>query len=201
MILRFFRGIMFKPNFSSIKKLLATYPVNVSETFVYREVPRSEARSVSVFGLPETAVANLEKVFSRQLVLFGKAPKGSPLPVNFAEYAEAVYMIVGLGYIATSGVNGNKNLLEYYYQSVNESFIRHGDFTARLSARAIDDIAKHLAKIINIALVSFNLTDYPYYFTEFKKALRLILLSFEMFDDEDELLGEAKKLLELIVKY
>lgn len=192
---------MFKPTFSSIKKLLATYPINVSETFVYREVPRSEAKPVSVFGLPETAVANLGKVFSRQLVLFGERPKDITFPINFTEYTEAVYMVVGLGYVATSGINGNKNLLEYYYQSVNASFIKHGDFSIRLSAQAIEDIGVHLAKIINIAVVAFNLTDYSYYFIEFKKALGLILLSLEMLDAEDDQLKEAKRLLELIVKY
>jgi hypothetical protein len=189
-----------KPNFSLIKKLIENYPVTKVQPAAHHDVPLQKIITTAIFGLPNTAVVNLAEILKRQLFLFAKSEKGEDFPISFAEYTNAVYAIVNLGYIATSSIAGNKDLLSHYYASVEAAFVKHGDFSVKLALDAVEDIAEHLARIINIALVAFNLTNYPAYFVEFKHALAIVLQSLDMLTQQDDLLKETKKLLTLIIK-
>jgi hypothetical protein len=190
---------MIKSDFDAIKELIASYPDNVLNKYVYREVPRQAVKETAVFGLPATAVENLGKVINEQLEIFAKNKKPAIFPISFSEYTNAIYSIVGLGYIATSGIHGNKDLFARYYQIVTQLFLKYGSISAELTSPALNDISRGVAQMINIALVAFNLTDYPHYFTIFKQSIKTLENSLGMFDEENNAIKEAKRLLKLMV--
>jgi hypothetical protein len=189
-----------RPNFSLIKKLLENNSIVKVQPVMYQDVTRQKTIAAAIFGLPSTTVVNLAEIFKRQLFLFAQNDIGKKFPISFAKYANTVYTIVNLGYIATSSVACNKDLLSYYYTSVETAFVKHGDFSVNLDLDAVAEIADHLARIINIALVAFNLTNYPAQFIEFKNALVTVLQSLDMLTQEDDLLKEIKKLLRRIIE-
>jgi hypothetical protein len=189
---------MINPDFETIKKLANSYPNKVVSNFIYREVPRQEVKSTAVFGLPNTAVENLSQVIKRQLFLFNNHNDVGSLD-NFLDYLTTIYSIAILGYIATSRIRGNKDLFALYHKSITEAFLNHGNFSTNLPQQYIGHIARNIAQMINIALVAFNLIDYPNYFTLFKQSIKKLENSLEIFDAEDAAIKEAKRLLHLMV--
>jgi hypothetical protein len=160
-----------------------TIPTDANIIDQYISPPPS--KPTPVFGIPEKSIELLAKIIKKQLLLLQKHQNDQAFAIPIDEYVTILRNIANLGLLAITHIqNNNVTLFAYYCKSMDESLLKHEDFISKLNPESIEAISANIPKMINIALIAFNLTNCPKQSAAFKENMLSLGNSFEALNPE-----------------
>lgn len=154
---------------------------NVTDQYIFPIL----SKPIPVFGIPEKSIELLAKIIKKQLLLLLKNQNDQAFSIFIAEYVTTLRNISNQGLLAITRIqNNNATLYAYYCKSLDDSLLKHDDFIKRLNLESIEAISISIPKMINIALIAFNLVNSPKQSAAFRENMLCLSNSFEVLEQE-----------------